>query len=235
MDAKENTLFIAVLIIACVLAFIIVYFFIAIFRRQQKSIRLHTKGIADEIAQIERERSRIAADLHDELAPMLSAVKMKINSFELTDEQDKIQVTKTNEHITDIMQRLREISFNLMPDSLLRKGLAPAVKQYIDLLKENSSINFYFSCIDTPSLDEYTAINTYRIIQEIIQNALKHAHATELQLEMKVVKANLLLRVADNGIGFDMEKERAENVGFGLKKFTQKDRNHQRANVYRIR
>ncbi len=217
MDAKENTLFIAVVIIAAIVVLIMLYFFIAILRRQRKSIRLYTKGIADEIEQIEKERSRIAADLHDELSPILSAVKMRISSLELSNDGDKFQIQKTNEHITDIMQRLRQISFDLMPDSLLRKGLVPAVKEYLDSLNAGPQMKFYFSCTDNPPLDEYKCINTYRIIQEIIQNAIKHANATELRVEMKTVNANLLVQVADNGTGFDLEKERAENVGFGLR------------------
>ena len=217
MDAKENTIFIAVLIIAVFLVVIIFYFFISILRRQQNSIRLHKKSVADEINQIEKERSRIAADLHDELGPLLSAIKMKVNSFELADSNDLVQIEKTNEHITVVMQRLREISFDLMPGSLLRNGLITAVKEFVDSLNENTDINFYFKFDNDLQLSEYKSINTYRIIQEIVQNTIKHAHASELLIEIKTMKDIIAIHISDNGMGFDYEKETTENIGFGLR------------------
>lgn len=217
MDAQENRIFTAILITAIVLGTVIIYFIISILRQQRKNLALHKQNILAEVIQIEKERARIAHDLHDELGPLLSAVKMKINSFELSDKEDKIQVEKTNTHIDEVIKRIREISFNLMPNSLLRKGLAPAVKELVGYLNNSTKIKFYFKSELSPELSEEIAVNLYRIIQEVVHNTIKHAKATEFQIELTTDKNQVVLNMKDNGIGFDYTNESRENVGFGLR------------------
>lgn len=217
MDAQENRIYTAILITAVVLGSVIIYFIISILRQQRKNLQLHKQNILAEITQIEKERARIAHDLHDELGPLLSAVKMKINSFDLTDNEDKIQIEKTNEHIDDVLKRIREISFNLMPNSLLRKGIVAAVKEFVDYLNNNTKIKFYFKSEKYLKLTETTGVNLYRIIQEVVHNTIKHSQATELRIELKSFKNNVELMMKDNGVGFDYEKESTENIGFGLR------------------
>ncbi|MDB5198769.1 MAG: hypothetical protein JWO92_732 [Chitinophagaceae bacterium] len=217
MHAEENRIFTAILTAAVILGAIITYFIISILRHHRKNLALHKQNILAEVTQIEKERARIAHDLHDELGPLLSAVKMKINSFELTEKEDKIQMEKTNSHIDDVLKRIREISFNLMPNSLLRKGIIPALKEFVDYLNTNTSIKFYFKFEKDLKLTEQNAVNMYRIIQEAVHNTIKHAQATELRIEMHTVKNNVVLSLTDNGIGFDYTKESEENIGFGLR------------------
>ena len=218
MDAKEIRIFIAVLMTALVLGLIITYFIISLLRHQRNTLRLHKLSIIAEITQIEKERTRIAHDLHDEMGPLLSAVKMKINSFELSDEDDKIQIEKTNHHIDDILKRIREISFDLMPTSLLRKGVAITIKEFVDFLNNNNgATKFYFICTENMEVTEQQAINIYRIIQEIVHNTIKHAKATELRINLKKDNKNIILQLTDDGTGFNYEKESKENIGFGLK------------------
>ncbi|MDB5223389.1 MAG: hypothetical protein JWN83_2056 [Chitinophagaceae bacterium] len=217
MHAEENRIFTAILTAAVILGAIITYFIISILRHHRKNLALHKQNILAEVTQIEKERARIAHDLHDELGPLLSAVKMKINSFELTEKEDKIQMEKTNSHIDDVLKRIREISFNLMPNSLLRKGIIPALKEFVDYLNTNTSIKFYFKFEKDLKLTEQNAVNMYRIIQEAVHNTIKHAQATGLRIEMHTVKNNVVLSLTDNGIGFDYTKESEENIGFGLR------------------
>ncbi len=217
MDAQETRIYTAIIITAIVLGVIISYFIISILRQQKKNMELHKQNILAEITQIEKERARIAADLHDDLGPLLSAVKMKINNFELTQKDDRIEIGKTNEHIDDILKRIREISFDLMPNSLLRKGLFMAIKEFIGYLNNTSGINFIFNGDSTIRLSEQRSINIYRIIQEIVHNAIKHSQATQLKIELETIKNNLVLTVADNGTGFDYNKESKNTIGFGLR------------------
>jgi signal transduction histidine kinase len=216
MDAQETRIYTSVIITAIVLGTIITYFIISILRQQKKNMELHKQNILAEITQIEKERARIAADLHDDLGPLLSAVKMKINSFELS-QKNQEEIIKTNQHIDDILKRIREISFDLMPNSLLRKGLFMAIKEFIGYLNNNSGFNFIFNGDPNIKLSEQRSINIYRIIQEIVHNAIKHSRATELKIELDTIKNNLVLRVADNGIGFDYNRESKNTIGFGLR------------------
>src|SRR5690349_8916044 len=132
MDAKETSFFTAVLIVSIIIGVIIIYFITSIIRQQRRNIDLYRQSVLAEITAMEKERARIAADLHDELGPMLSAIKLKINSFELTDADDLIQVDKTNAHIDGLIKRMREISYDLIPNTLIRKGLVVALKEFID-------------------------------------------------------------------------------------------------------
>jgi two-component system NarL family sensor kinase len=217
MDAQENRIYTAILIAALILGSVIIYFIITLLRQQKKTLALHKQNIIAEITQIEKERARIAHDLHDEIGPLLSAVKMKINSFELTDREDKIQINKINNHIDEVLKRIREISFDLMPNSLLRKGLIPAVRELTGYLNNSTKIRFHFSFQGEIILTESNAVNLYRIIQEIIHNTIKHSRASELHLELNHEENKVVLSIRDNGIGFDHEKESNENIGFGLR------------------
>jgi two-component system NarL family sensor kinase len=217
MDAQENRIFTAILITVFVLGSIITYFIVSILRHHRKNVELHKQNILAEITQIEKERERIAHDLHDELGPLLSAVKMKINSFDLSDKEDKIQVEKTNAHLNEVLKRIREISFNLMPNSLLRKGIIPALKEFVEYLNNNTKIRFLFTFEKEIKLSEQNDVNMYRVIQEVVHNTIKHSHANELRIDLKKVKNNVVLSMADNGVGFDYTKESEENIGFGLR------------------
>jgi signal transduction histidine kinase len=216
MDAKATSLYTAILITSVILGIIIIYFVVSIIRQQRRNLQLHRKNILSEITAMEKERSRIAADLHDELGPLLSAVKMKINSFELNDAEDKVQIDKTNEHIDNMLQRMREISFDLMPSTLLRKGLIIAIKEFVDYVNKDGKLHIELTTQEHYALQEQSSVHLYRIIQEVIHNTLKHSKASELSISISSSRNNLIIKTKDNGIGFDKE-ELKHNSGFGLR------------------
>jgi len=215
MDAQETRIYTAVIITSIVIGSIIIYFIISIIRQQRKNLNLHKQNILAEITAIEKDRARIAYDLHDELGPMLSVVKLRMNSFELSDSSDKIQNEKINDNIDSILTRIREISYNLMPNVLLRKGLITALKEYIYNIDEHI-LKISYNFPDVILLNEQTSINIYRIVQEIIHNTIKHANATQLYIDFKTEKNKLIISLKDNGTGFE-QKEIKNNGGLGLK------------------
>jgi signal transduction histidine kinase len=218
MDAQESQLFIAIIIAVIAIGGIIAYFIFSVFQHQKKMLMLERQNANAEITALEKDRSRIANDLHDDLAPMLSAVKMKINSFELNELEDQTQLDKTNDTIDEIAKRMRAISFDLMPGSLKVKGLNTAIHEFANFISKKDSL---FINVDFPQEelvhDEQKAIHMYRIVQELIQNTLKHAKATQLLIELKREKHNLVLTSRDNGVGFNYDAELQENMGFGLR------------------
>jgi two-component system, NarL family, sensor kinase len=216
MDAKEKDFYITVLIIAGVVAAIILLFVISILRQHRRRLALYKKSAQTEIDTLERERARMAADLHDEVGPVLSALKLRLNSLELKDPDDEEELEKTNDQIDRLMKRMREISFDLMPNSLMRKGIAVAVKEFIDYVGRSSSVSILFQADDL-ALTQTQSINLYRIIQEVIHNTLKHARATELKLELRKGNDGLVLTTTDNGIGFNYDGRRMEASGQGLR------------------
>jgi signal transduction histidine kinase len=217
MDAKETSFFTAVLIISVILGIILTYFVISIIRHHRRSLKLYRKSIFTEINTLEKERRRIAADLHDEIGPVLSALKLKIASFDLTDHDDIQEAKKTTGQIDDIIQRMREVSFDLMPNTLVRKGFIMALREFIEYCnKGNHSMKIFFLAGDDLVLEEKQSINLYRIAQEVIHNALKHSKASELRLEIRKEKKNIVFASSDNGIGFNYGNSLSESKGMGL-------------------
>jgi len=103
MDTQETKVYIAALIAAGVLGVILIYFIITMIRQQRKTQRLNLEKIEAEIRTLEKERKRIASDLHDDLGPLLSAIKFKINSVDLTHEDDKMMIEHASQHIDDTL------------------------------------------------------------------------------------------------------------------------------------
>jgi signal transduction histidine kinase len=216
MDAKETSFYTAVLIISVVLGIIITYFIISITRQHRRSVRLYRQSLLTEITTLEKERTRMAADLHDEVGPVLSAVKLRLNSLDLHDHEDREEVMKTNQQIDNLLRRMREISFDLMPNSLLRNGLTTALAEFIEYCGRTSQLKIRFQYTDVhPSQQQ--SINIYRIVQEIIHNTIKHADATEVLIEMRKEKNRIVLATQDDGNGFNYEAKSKESPGMGLR------------------
>jgi signal transduction histidine kinase len=214
MDAKETSFYTAILIVCTVLGIIIIYFIISIIRQQRRTVRLYKQSLLTEITTLEKERSRMASDLHDEIGPILSAIKLRVGSLDVPAE-DEEDVEKTNKQIDNLIKRMREISFDLMPTSLLRKGLSAALTEFIEYCSKSSplKINFQFTEI---CLSQTQAINMYRIVQEIIHNAIKHAEASDLFVELRKEKNKIILSTTDNGKGFNYDEKSGEGKGLGL-------------------
>ena len=216
MDPKEEDFFTAIEIVAGILAIIISYFLITIIRHQRRNLHLHKAKILAEITTLENERRRIASDLHDELGPLLSAVKLQITNLETEIPHDVKLIEKSSGHIDDIIQKLREISNNLMPNTLLRKGLKVAIEDSISRVKDVYPLHITLEFPEEVVLSQDKEINLYRVIQEIIHNTIKHANARNLRLIFSREKDLIVLRTDDDGIGFNYEQKTKMAGGLGL-------------------
>ena len=217
MNAREANIYTAIFIISIVLGTIIIYFIVSIIRQQRKNLQLYRQNIITEITTLEKERTRMAADLHDEVGPVLSAIKLKLNSLDIENDTDKEVVEKTNMQIDSLIMRMREISFDLMPNSLIRKGLIIAIGEFIEYFSKKSPLTINFHFPEGVNFKQRQSINLYRLIQEIIHNTAKHAKATVLDIELKMKKNKVILITKDNGIGFDYENSWKNSAGQGLR------------------
>lgn len=222
MDPEETEIYTPILITSFVVGGILVFFIVSLIQQQRRNNRLYKSKIQAEITTLENERTRIASDLHDELGPLLSAIKMKLSSIETQSVDDEKTMNETSEHITDIIQRMREISNDLMPTTLLRKGLTFAIEEFIykfskSGISEQTSLQINFKHRDIPELPKEKTINIYRMVQEIVHNTIKHAQASILSIELKKNANNLILSSEDNGIGFNYQSAIQENTGLGLR------------------
>lgn len=217
MDAQQTRLFTSILVVAFIVGGIIVYFIISMVQQQRRNLRLYRQSILSEITAMEQERARIAADLHDELGPMLSGVKLRISSFELDDPNDREQLEKTCAHIDGLIQRIREISYDLLPTTLTRKGFVYAVRAFVDYVSAGAPLQIEISAPDAVKVKEQVAIHLYRIVQEVVHNAIKHSGASSLHIEVQQKGDTLLLWASDNGTGFDHHRLSRDSRGLGLR------------------
>ncbi len=217
MDTQQKEFYNSLMIVVVVVGIILLFFIITIIRYQRKTMRWNKEKIRAEIDTLENERRRIAADLHDELGPLLSAVKLQINNLDTNNADDKIIIDKSSHYIDNIIGKLREISNNLMPNTLLRKGLKKAMEEFLESSSRLYKMEIKFTCDDNLQLDQQQEINIYRILQEIFHNTIKHAEATCLIIRMTAENNRLIIVTADNGQGFDYSTKSREVSGLGLR------------------
>lgn len=216
MDPEKAKIFTAILTSAILIGSIIIYFIISIIRQQRRNLELQRLNILTEINTLESERARMAADLHDELGPTLSSIRFRIESVEAADEEEQVMLTKAGSQINDTIARIREIAGNLMPQSLIRKGLITGTTEFIHQFA-HPTLNIQFGHSIQTELSQEKSINIYRIIQEIIQNTAKHAQATKLVIQLIEEKGKLVLLCEDNGTGFNYQQIVREKTGIGLR------------------
>ncbi|HSU29084.1 MAG TPA: ATP-binding protein [Chitinophagaceae bacterium] len=217
MDPNQTSIFTAVLITCVILAVVITYFIASIIRYHRRNIQLYKAKILAEVTTLEKERARIANDLHDEVGPILSAAKLRINSLDIESKEDVEELGKINKNIDDIIQRMRTISNDLLPNTLQRKGLIPAMNESIGNMSNLNSLEIRFNYENIPDLPKEISVNLYRILQEVIHNTIKHARATELNIQMTNKKHQLHIISEDNGIGFNYSTIMKDGRGLGLR------------------
>ncbi|WP_419700431.1 tetratricopeptide repeat-containing sensor histidine kinase [Mucilaginibacter sp. NFX135] len=161
----------------------------------------------------EQERQRVARDLHDGLGGMLSGIKIKLSGqAKAAGHQELDGVILQLDHS---VAELRRIARNMMPESLLRLGLETALRDLCEsLMSEQTKIKFQAYDIrkDMPAVIQ---ANIYRIVQELLSNAVRHAEASNIILQCSQNNDIFLITIEDNGIGFDVKTALdAEGIGF---------------------
>ncbi len=183
---------------------------------RQKDIR--AKAI---IEAEEKERIRIAKDLHDGVGQLLSAAKLNLSSLEsklkISEPDQEIALKNALSLVDDSVKEVRTVSHNMMPNTLLKLGLASAVKEFITKIQgmPNLKVNLEIVGLDN-RLEQEKETVLYRVIQEIVANIIKHARASELTLQLIKDEKELTIIIEDNGVGFDTNEINSFE-GIGLK------------------
>lgn len=161
------------------------------------------------------ERERIANDLHDSLGGMLAQIKFRTsNLFAKFNQSEAFSETNNIEKLIDeACHELRSISSNLQPNTLKRFGLLTALNDYVQKLRSTEGPHLTFEHSGSEeNLPDDQQLMIFRTAQEGINNALKHAQATDIFVQLHISPSHLILEVEDNGKGFDPTKE-AEGMG----------------------
>jgi len=182
-------------------------------RKQLEQLKI-TKAMLDGE---EQERERIAKDLHDGLGGMLAGVKINFSGWasknligESRDDFNKILAQLDNS-----VGELRAVARNLMPESLLKFGLETALKDLCEFyMRDDLEIDLQLYTIKG-NIPLSVQLNIYRIVQELLSNAIKHSKATHVLVQCSQNKKDFLITVEDNGIGFSRESL-AGKKGMGI-------------------
>lgn len=164
----------------------------------------------------EEERKRIAKELHDGLGVILSTAKMHFSKVVESKSEDPDLIKKATRLLEQAATDVRRISHNMMPGVLTKLGLVEAIEDILDEINEIPGTEAIFSLTgEETRLMENTEIMLYRVIQEIINNTLKHAEASEIGVSMDYKSDYIRISISDNGKGFDQE-EKIKSKSIGL-------------------
>ncbi|MBA9071912.1 signal transduction histidine kinase [Flavobacterium gossypii] len=220
--AENNKLYYGLLVAISVLLLLLVIFLWINSKNQKKIAIEHAKNYTQNLTALknqkeievmqamikgeESERKRIARDLHDGIGSMLSSLKMRFMKVNSSSEVDLNEIDNMNTLLTNSITELRQVSYNLIPESLLKLGLEHALNDLCHMLKtENVRIDFHANAIKD-DIPESMQITIYRIVQELLSNALKHSKSSEILVDCSQNQSRFFITVEDNGIGFDTSK-----------------------------
>ncbi len=166
--------------------------------QQQEILRLHARAEGKE-----QERSRIACELHDGIVSQLLSLRLQLTAVqehkEIIHQEDLTDVVQQLEETT---RDLRKTAHNLMPDLLMKHGLVYSVAALCEKIMSGTHIMLNFQSYGAlPSLSRDVELSLFRMIQELIQNVLKHAQATEILVQLACRESSLNITVEDNGVG----------------------------------
>ncbi|WP_162903115.1 tetratricopeptide repeat-containing sensor histidine kinase [Taibaiella koreensis] len=206
-------------------AFLLICLIIIILMKHQAASRIHKKSVEmmkrenevnvlrSRIAGEEKERQRLAKDLHDGVVVLFSSIKMRVEKWR-KDPLSSADLSWVTHRMEDAIRELKISSNNLMPHRLHENGLVKAIEDFCLILRQGTALDIVFQRTEVfPRLNVELELFIYRIIQELLQNIMKHAEATKVLLQMSCRNHLLSVTVEDNGKGFDLSATRAQGSG----------------------
>jgi two-component system, NarL family, sensor kinase len=187
-------------------------------KRQALVFEYQQKMMQAEMESQESERRRLAADLHDSIGGMLSTIRVGLSSLARTLPDPK-SIDEAKLMLDDTISSVRRISRDLMPSTLERFGFLNAIRELCERFEGTSKIEIKFSEPDEiPEMDKQRQLMLFRIIQELLNNAIKHSNAKRIDVTI-LNDQGMYVSVEDDGVGFDPTIEMKENQngkGLGL-------------------
>ncbi|MCV9386027.1 sensor histidine kinase [Reichenbachiella ulvae] len=181
------------------------------FKKKEDQNRLLSKQSL--ITGQENERKRLSRELHDGLGPLLTTLKLAVQSADM-DEDDKLKMKRM---VDDTITAIRQMSYNLMPQALIDFGVGKALENFVELVRKSSDMDIRYI---NSSFDEDTELNPeiniciFRVCQELINNTLKHAEAQSIKLSLTEFEDRFSLFYQDDGKGFKVNESQP---GSGLR------------------
>lgn len=164
----------------------------------------------------EKERVRIARELHDSLGQMLSAAKMNVSAMDSHSTEDEKLMNNAKKLIDDSVKEVRSISHNLMPAGLTEKGIVFALNELANKINDTGLLHIELMINSSEKrLDTSVEIAVYRIVQEVVNNMIKHSKANKVEVLLDYNSDKIYLSIKDNGVGFDTAAiENSSGIGW---------------------
>jgi signal transduction histidine kinase len=165
----------------------------------------------------QNERSRVAQDLHDGVGSLLSGVKLSLSAMKgnmVISEEMAHAFERSIMQLDNAISEMRRVAYNMMPESLVKYGLVDATKNFCDDINSSSQIKVLFESIHFGvSLEKSKEVIAFRIIQELVNNALKHSKGSQVIVQLSASDDWVTLTVEDNGKGLNPDLENSKGLG----------------------
>ncbi len=171
-------------------------------KRQQLELDFQQKMMEAALESQENERRRLAADLHDSVGGMLSTIRVGLTAI-AKQIPDSHNIEQSKKMLDDTISSVRRISLDLMPSTLEKFGLVPAIKEICERIQSTAlmPVNFH-ELGEVQFIEQKKELKIFRIVQELLNNAIKHAQATVIDISI-FADDQFKIIVEDDGIGFD--------------------------------
>lgn len=168
----------------------------------------------------EQERTRLAKDLHDGLGGMLSGIKHSLNNMKgnlIMTPENAQAFERSIDMLDSSIKEMRRVAHNMMPEALLKFGLDTALRDFCNDINQSGALNVTYQSIDiaNTTINQTTAITIYRVVQELLNNSIKHATATHAVVQLSKQDNKISVTVEDDGSGFNVKQlELAQGIGW---------------------
>jgi two-component system sensor histidine kinase UhpB len=212
----ENVVFLQILLIVVTVPLLLLT---AVLSERQRTETLLRESRSEIVDTQERERIRIASELHDDIGQRLSLVQLELSRLGKAAERGpridlQSSVLKVIAQVNEISEAARGLSHGLHPVQLEYLGLVPALRSFCNEIQKSVSLEIELREQETPhDLDRETSLCLYRVAQEALHNVVKHSQAKRVLIELRAENCKLWLRVSDDGIGFATERGPATSLG----------------------
>lgn len=172
---------------------------------EQAKVELQEKLLRATINTQEKERKRIATDLHDDIGSLLSALKLNVKHLKTVDkigDTERQFLGATADMLDEGLKSVRDISYNLLPPTLVRFGLSEALHELVNRIKQSEqlAVTSDFSVIDSCEFEKTKELSIFRVLQELTSNTIHHSGATEITINCRK-SDHLEIKYTDNGSG----------------------------------
>lgn len=153
----------------------------------------------------EEERMRIASELHDDVAPTLASIRLYLSTAASRPDDNSL-ILQSKALLDESLKKIRNIAHKLQPSTLYYLGLQVSLQAFAEMINNSESVQAAYTANDEiPRLEEQVELSVYRIIQELINNIIKHAHAQSLIISSAIANQELQLTISHNGTGITQQ------------------------------